>query len=155
MVTANIDDYDGTCWRLYRIHIHIRLLAGVSGYILASVAPPVAASAQSSEALSQLSRGLLVFRMCHVPTNLLLQWVLFSHRLLDQVAVCFTVGIIGNPYYGYNSFGLNWGVAYDLPNTTWVLQHLHGFATHPVAPAVLRRRSRSAIYRQIEAVVDK
>uniref|UniRef100_B3P735 GG12344 n=1 Tax=Drosophila erecta TaxID=7220 RepID=B3P735_DROER len=71
-----------------------------------------------------------------------------------SVAVCFTVGIIGNPYYGYNSFGLNWGVAYDLPNTTWVLQHLHGFATHPVAPAVLRRRSRSAIYRQIESVVD-
>ncbi|XP_044251628.1 uncharacterized protein [Drosophila takahashii] len=71
-----------------------------------------------------------------------------------SVAVCFTVGIIGNPYYGYNSFGLNWGTAYDLPNTTWVLQNLHGFATHPVAPAVLRRRSRSAIYRKMETIVD-
>ncbi|XP_043951532.2 uncharacterized protein LOC108026107 isoform X1 [Drosophila biarmipes] len=71
-----------------------------------------------------------------------------------SVAVCFTVGIIGNPYYGYNSFGLNWGVAYDLPNTTWVLQHLHGFATHPVGPAILRRRSRSAIYQRIETIVD-
>ncbi|XP_041630655.1 uncharacterized protein [Drosophila kikkawai] len=71
-----------------------------------------------------------------------------------SVAVCFTVGIIGNPYYGYNSFGLNWGVAYDLPNTTWVLQHLHGFATHPVAPAVLRRRSRSTIYKHIETIVN-
>ncbi|XP_044314578.1 uncharacterized protein LOC108037844 isoform X1 [Drosophila rhopaloa] len=71
-----------------------------------------------------------------------------------SVAVCFTVGIIGNPYYGYNSFGLNWGVAYDLPNTSWVLQSLHGFSTHPVAPAVLRRRSRSAIYQKIETIVD-
>ncbi|XP_043065189.1 uncharacterized protein LOC108091845 [Drosophila ficusphila] len=71
-----------------------------------------------------------------------------------SVAVCFTVGIIGNPYYGYNSFGLNWGVAYDLPNTSWVLQSLHGFSTHPVAPAVLRRRSRSAIFQKIESVVD-
>ncbi|XP_033241716.1 uncharacterized protein [Drosophila pseudoobscura] len=71
-----------------------------------------------------------------------------------SVAVCFTVGIIGNPYYAYNSFGINWGVAYDLPNTTWVLQHLHGFSTHPVAPAVLRRRSRSMIYQKIETIVD-
>ncbi|EDW98943.2 uncharacterized protein Dyak_GE10797, isoform B [Drosophila yakuba] len=82
------------------------------------------------------------------------RFVAFPQGSSASVAVCFTVGIIGNPYYGYNSFGLNWGVAYDLPNTTWVLQHLHGFATHPVAPAVLRRRSRSAIYRQIESVVD-
>ncbi|XP_034130223.1 uncharacterized protein LOC117585069 isoform X1 [Drosophila guanche] len=71
-----------------------------------------------------------------------------------SVAVCFTVGLIGNPYYAYNSFGINWGTAYDLPNTTWVLQHLHGFATHPVAPAVLRRRSRRFIYQKIETIVD-
>ncbi|XP_044573246.1 uncharacterized protein LOC6503406 isoform X2 [Drosophila ananassae] len=71
-----------------------------------------------------------------------------------SVAVCFTVGIIGNPNYAYNSFGLNWGTAYDLPNTSWVLQNLHGFSTHPVAPAVLRRRSRRALYQRIETIID-
>ncbi|XP_043071125.1 uncharacterized protein LOC6563888 [Drosophila grimshawi] len=70
------------------------------------------------------------------------------------VAVCFTVGIIGNPNYAYNAFGLNWGVAYDLPNNTWVLQSLHGFSQHPISVAFLRRRTRSAIYQDIEAIVD-
>ncbi|KAM8705717.1 hypothetical protein ACLKA7_010077 [Drosophila subpalustris] len=70
------------------------------------------------------------------------------------VSVCFTVGIIGNPYFAHNSFGLNWGVAYDLPNNTWILQSLHGFSRRPVTPAVLRRRTRNVIYRDIEAIVD-
>ncbi|TDG52200.1 hypothetical protein AWZ03_001481 [Drosophila navojoa] len=70
------------------------------------------------------------------------------------VAVCITVGIIGNPYYAYNSYGLNWGVAYDLPNNTWVLQSLHGFTRNPSLAPVLRRRTRSAIYQDIEAIAD-
>ncbi|XP_034130225.1 uncharacterized protein LOC117585069 isoform X3 [Drosophila guanche] len=82
------------------------------------------------------------------------RFVAFPVGSSASVAVCFTVGLIGNPYYAYNSFGINWGTAYDLPNTTWVLQHLHGFATHPVAPAVLRRRSRRFIYQKIETIVD-
>ncbi|XP_070063653.1 uncharacterized protein [Drosophila virilis] len=70
------------------------------------------------------------------------------------VSVCFTVGIIGNPYYAHNSFGLNWGVAYDLPNNTWILESLHGLSRRPTTAAVLRRRARSAIYQDIEAIVD-
>ncbi|XP_064554839.1 uncharacterized protein LOC135439902 [Drosophila montana] len=70
------------------------------------------------------------------------------------VSVCFTVGIIGNPYYAHNSFGLNWGVAYDLPNNTWILESLHGLSRRPTTAAVLRRRTRSAIYQDIEAIVD-
>lgn len=100
-------------------------------------------------------------RFPYVPPNSpqsqpsILSWVHFVIFELDQVAVCFTVGIIGNPNYAYNSFGLNWGTAYDLPNTSWVLQNLHGFSTHPVAPAVLRRRSRRALYQRIETIIDK
>ncbi|XP_034112302.1 uncharacterized protein LOC117573306 [Drosophila albomicans] len=70
------------------------------------------------------------------------------------VSVCFTVGIIGNPYYAHNSFGLNWGVAYDLPNNSWILQSLHGFSQRPVAAVILRRRTRNAIYQDIETIVD-
>ncbi|EDV34023.1 uncharacterized protein Dana_GF20713, isoform A [Drosophila ananassae] len=82
------------------------------------------------------------------------RFVAFPVGSSASVAVCFTVGIIGNPNYAYNSFGLNWGTAYDLPNTSWVLQNLHGFSTHPVAPAVLRRRSRRALYQRIETIID-
>lgn len=53
------------------------------------------------------------------------------------------------------SFGLNWGVAYDLPNTTWILNHLHGFAKRPIPVAVWHRRSRRSLYKEIENVVDK
>ncbi|XP_073820077.1 uncharacterized protein [Musca autumnalis] len=71
-----------------------------------------------------------------------------------SVAVCFTVGIIGNPRYNYMSFGLNWGVAYDLPNTTWILNNLHGFAKRPIPVAMWHRRSRRALYSEIEKFVD-
>ncbi|KAI8121760.1 hypothetical protein CVS40_7244 [Lucilia cuprina] len=71
-----------------------------------------------------------------------------------SVAVCFTVGIIGNPRYNYMSFGLNWGVAYDLPNTTWILNHLHGFAKRPIPVAVWHRRSKRSLYKEIENVVN-
>ncbi|XP_041565395.1 uncharacterized protein LOC108139172 isoform X1 [Drosophila elegans] len=107
-----------------------------------------------SESPSRLASSQLLHRRWQRVLSRPKRYLSFPEGSSFSVAVCFTVGIIGNPYYGYNSFGLNWGVAYDLPNTSWVLQHLHGFSTHPVAPAVLRRRSRSAIYRNIENVVD-
>uniref|UniRef100_A0A1A9VCY1 Uncharacterized protein n=1 Tax=Glossina austeni TaxID=7395 RepID=A0A1A9VCY1_GLOAU len=71
-----------------------------------------------------------------------------------SVAVCFTIGIIGNPRFDYMSFGLNWGVAYDLPNTTWILNHLHGFGKHPAPLAAWHRRSRRNLYKEIEIVMD-
>ncbi|KAI8044067.1 hypothetical protein M5D96_000217, partial [Drosophila gunungcola] len=107
-----------------------------------------------SESPSPVASSQLLHRRWQRVLSRPKRYLSFPEGSSFSVAVCFTVGIIGNPYYGYNSFGLNWGVAYDLPNTSWVLQHLHGFSTHPVAPAILRRRSRSAIYRNIETVVD-
>ncbi|XP_061400293.1 uncharacterized protein LOC133336016 [Musca vetustissima] len=71
-----------------------------------------------------------------------------------SVAVCFTVGIIGNPRYNYMSFGLNWGVAYDLPNSSWILNHLHGFAKRPIPVAMWHRRSRRTLYSEIEKFVE-
>ncbi|EDW66837.2 uncharacterized protein Dvir_GJ23405 [Drosophila virilis] len=103
---------------------------------------PLAPPAASLRPLSQrkLSRGK--------------RFVAFPLGSSASVSVCFTVGIIGNPYYAHNSFGLNWGVAYDLPNNTWILESLHGLSRRPTTAAVLRRRARSAIYQDIEAIVD-
>uniref|UniRef100_A0A1A9ZCJ1 Uncharacterized protein n=1 Tax=Glossina pallidipes TaxID=7398 RepID=A0A1A9ZCJ1_GLOPL len=56
--------------------------------------------------------------------------------------------------FDYMSFGLNWGVAYDLPNTTWILNHLHGFGKHPAPLAALHRRYRRNLYKEIEIVMD-
>lgn len=81
-----------------------------------------------------------------------------------------TVGIIGNPRYNYMSYGLNWGVAYDLPNTTWALSQLHGSSSnqHPYPDVIEHlssssipdwqpslRRSQRALYQEIEYIADK
>ncbi|XP_037942957.1 uncharacterized protein LOC119675810 [Teleopsis dalmanni] len=42
-------------------------------------------------------------------------------------AVCLTTGVLGNPNYQYLSLGLNWGIAYNLPNSSWVIGHANGF----------------------------
>lgn len=42
-----------------------------------------------------------------------------------QVAFCATVGMIGNPELDYMSWAMNWGLAYDLPNKTWIIEHRH------------------------------
>ncbi|XP_041450891.1 uncharacterized protein LOC111066965 [Drosophila obscura] len=115
---------------------------------------PTPSSSNSSSNSSSPSSQLLQHQRWRRALSRPKRYLSFPEGSSFSVAVCFTVGLIGNPYYAYNSFGINWGVAYDLPNTTWVLQNLHGFATHPVSPAVLRRRSRSIIYQKIETIVD-
>lgn len=81
-----------------------------------------------------------------------------------------TVGIIGNPRYNYMSYGLNWGVAYDLPNATWALNYLHDSSNiqypHPDVIEHLStsttpdwqqnlRRSQRSVYQEIEYIVNK
>lgn len=69
-----------------------------------------------------------------------------------QVAFCATFGMIGNPELDYMSWALNWGVAYDLPNQTWIIeQRHHKITTKPVA----QRRHRRDLYNRLEAVIDK
>ncbi|XP_037808476.1 uncharacterized protein LOC119601550 [Lucilia sericata] len=121
-------------------------------------------SLSSTSATSSLSPILLSSSTTTSPSLLLQKqqrllsrpkrYLSFPEGSSFSVAVCFTVGIIGNPRYNYMSFGLNWGVAYDLPNTTWILNHLHGFAKRPIPVAVWHRRSRRSLYKEIENVVD-
>ncbi|XP_075164471.1 uncharacterized protein LOC142237033 isoform X1 [Haematobia irritans] len=82
------------------------------------------------------------------------RYLSFPEGASFSVAVCFTIGIIGNPRFDYMAFGLNWGVAYDLPNTTWILHHLHGFAKRPIPTAMWHRRSRRALYKEVEHFID-
>lgn len=72
-----------------------------------------------------------------------------------QGAVCLTTGVIGNPNLLYLSLGINWGVAYDLPNVTWVLQNAHGWTTKKSAQAQIKRRHRRELYGRLETMIDR
>lgn len=65
-----------------------------------------------------------------------------------------TIGMIGNMDVDYLSWAVNWGVAYDLPNHAWVIQHAHGFAANLTKPAI-QRRSRRSFYEEVQSVVDQ
>lgn len=61
--------------------------------------------------------------------------------------------MIGNPDVDYLSWAVNWGVAYDLPNHNWVIQHAHGFAN--LSKPLLQRRSRRSFYDEIQSAIDQ
>lgn len=60
--------------------------------------------------------------------------------------------------YSYISWSTNWGVAYDLPNETWILDRNQAGGGHrPAAmprPVVVRRHRRD-LYERLETVIDK
>lgn len=69
-----------------------------------------------------------------------------------QVAFCATVGFVGNPQYIYFSWAINWGLAYDLPNDTWIINERH----RKVFPKqIVQRRHRRDLYDRLEEVIDK
>ncbi|KAH8360045.1 hypothetical protein KR093_010252 [Drosophila rubida] len=70
-----------------------------------------------------------------------------------QAAICLTIGMIGNPDVDYLSWAVNWGVAYDLPNHNWVIQHAHGFAANLTKP-MLQRRSRRSFFDEVQSAFD-
>lgn len=66
-----------------------------------------------------------------------------------------TVGVIGQPAPasapGTFTFGLNWGIAYELPNSTETSM----FYRHKHRKPLAQRRSRREIYEKIEVILDK
>uniref|UniRef100_A0A0A1XQ65 Eukaryotic translation initiation factor 3 subunit A n=3 Tax=Zeugodacus cucurbitae TaxID=28588 RepID=A0A0A1XQ65_ZEUCU len=52
------------------------------------------------------------------------------------------------------AYGLNWGIAYDLPNASWVLNQLHGLSQRPRPMSAHHRRSKRTIYERIAETVD-
>lgn len=66
-----------------------------------------------------------------------------------------TTGVIGNPNEQYLSLGLNWGIAYELPNSTWVLQHANGFGVkEEILGPQIKRRHRRDLYGKLETLMD-
>lgn len=61
-------------------------------------------------------------------------------------------GFVGNPNFIYFSWAVNWGVAYDLPNDTWIINHKN----RKVFPKqIVQRRHRRDLYQHLETLMDK
>lgn len=71
---------------------------------------------------------------------------------IKKVAFCATVGFTGNPQYVYMSWALNWGVAYDLPNETWIINHKN---QKKFPKPIVQRRHRRDLYDHLEVLIDK
>lgn len=68
------------------------------------------------------------------------------------MAFCATFGMIGNPNVDYFSWALNWGIAYDLPNETFVIDQRNQ-KLHP--KPLVQRRHRRDLYQRLELAIDK
>ncbi|XP_046966946.1 uncharacterized protein LOC124534954 [Vanessa cardui] len=83
------------------------------------------------------------------------RYVAFPEGSSFSCAGCMTVGVIGQPAPatapGTFTFGLNWGIAYELPNNTetalFYRRKKHG---KPLA----QRRSRRELYEKLEIILD-
>ncbi|KAI8434491.1 hypothetical protein MSG28_012505 [Choristoneura fumiferana] len=83
------------------------------------------------------------------------RYVTFPEGSSFSCAACMTVGLIGQPAPssspGTFTFGLNWGIAYELPNATETLAFYHKKkGRKPMA----QRRSRRELYGKIEDILD-
>lgn len=46
---------------------------------------------------------------------------------------------------------MNWGLTYDLPNETWIVQHRHEKFPKPI----VQRRHKRELFSRLEVVLDK
>ncbi|XP_063367868.1 uncharacterized protein LOC134656279 [Cydia amplana] len=84
------------------------------------------------------------------------RYVTFPEGSSFSCAGCMTVGLIGQPAPssspGTFTFGLNWGIAYELPNATETLAAYH--RKHRLGQPVAQRRNRRDLYEKLEAILD-
>ncbi|XP_064554622.1 uncharacterized protein LOC135439761 isoform X1 [Drosophila montana] len=80
------------------------------------------------------------------------RYLAFPEGSSVSAAICMTIGMIGNPDVDYLSWAVNWGVAYNLPNRNWVIQHAHGFAN--LTKPMVQRRSRRSFYDEMQSAFD-
>ncbi|XP_055389286.1 uncharacterized protein LOC129618516 [Condylostylus longicornis] len=55
------------------------------------------------------------------------RFLAFPYGSSFSATICTTIGMYGNPNYNWISYALNFGVSYNLPNETWVVDAAHGF----------------------------
>ncbi|KAM3960415.1 uncharacterized protein ACR2FA_005513 [Aphomia sociella] len=84
------------------------------------------------------------------------RYVTFPEGSSFSCAGCMTVGVIGQPAPstapGTFTFGLNWGIAYELPNATETLSFYH--KKYRLKKPVAQRRNRRELYGKIETILD-
>ncbi|XP_041980979.1 uncharacterized protein LOC121734434 [Aricia agestis] len=82
------------------------------------------------------------------------RYVAFPEGSSFSCAGCMTVGVIGQPAPssspGTFTFGLNWGIAYELPNNT----ETAAFYRKKIRKPVAQRRSRRDLYEKLELIMD-
>ncbi|XP_055389282.1 uncharacterized protein LOC129618511 [Condylostylus longicornis] len=118
------------------------------------------------------------------PKKRVRRYLSFPEGASFTCAICATIGIIGNIDPSYMSFGLNWGLAYDLPNSTWILNKFQKFKKHRInqepviknehdyhipdhnhfhddyyydkaTKAISKRETRRSFYKEIEFFIEK
>lgn len=67
------------------------------------------------------------------------------------MAICASYGFVGNPRIDYFGWALNWGLAYDLPNHTWIIEQLD---KKPFPKPLIQRRHRRELYGRLELAID-
>ncbi|CAG4935767.1 unnamed protein product [Colias eurytheme] len=81
------------------------------------------------------------------------RYVAFPEGSSFSCAGCFTVGTLGQPAIssspGIFTFGLNWGIAYELPNVTET-----AYAYRRKKKPLMQRRSRRDLYEKLELIID-
>lgn len=80
------------------------------------------------------------------------RYVAFPEGSSFSVAFCATVGFVGNPNFIYFSWAINWGLAYDLPNDTWIINQKNH---HAFPKQIVQRRHRRDLYDRLENIIDK
>ncbi|XP_063382827.1 uncharacterized protein LOC134669248 [Cydia fagiglandana] len=84
------------------------------------------------------------------------RYVTFPEGSSFSCAGCMTVGMIGQPAPssapGTFNFGLNWGIAYELPNATETLAAYH--RKYRLGKPAAQRRSRRDLYEKLEAILN-
>ncbi|KAL0821275.1 hypothetical protein ABMA28_005875 [Loxostege sticticalis] len=86
------------------------------------------------------------------------RYVTFPEGSSFSCAGCMTVGLIGQPAPttapGTFTWGMNWGIAYELPNATETLAYYHQKYRLKHKKAMAQRRSRRDLYGKLETILD-
>lgn len=80
-------------------------------------------------------------------------WIGTINRTIFQMATCMTVGVLGQPMPGIFTWGLNWGIAYELPNQTASIEAFKRLKKVP-QPLVARRYRRD-LYSKLELIMNE
>ncbi|KAG6451057.1 uncharacterized protein LOC115444161 [Manduca sexta] len=85
------------------------------------------------------------------------RYVAFPEGSSFSCAACMTIGVLGQPAPstspGTFTFGLNWGIAYELPNATETSKFYRKKNRH--RKPMEQRRSRRELYEKLEIIMDK